>query len=83
MRYIDLKLLIVCLLVFWKVNQRSASLMKLGGHIMKLGLNCTRRDHKIIPKCLVFKSKGKLNCKYQVTATITPTKLPFKFDLKF
>ena len=51
---------------------------------MKLGLNCTKRlNNEIIPKCLVFKSKGKLNCKYQVTATIKPTKLPFKFDLKF
>ena len=51
---------------------------------MKLGLNCTKRDdNKIIQKCLVFKAKGKLNCKYQVTATITPTKLPFKFDWKF
>ena len=66
------------------MNQRSASLTKLGGHIMKLGLNCTKRDNnETIPKCLVFKSKGKLNCKYQVTITIKPTKLPFKFDLKF
>ena len=65
------------------MNQRSAGLTKFGGHIMKLGLNCTRRDNEIIPKCLVFKSKGKLNCKYQVTATIKPTKLPFKLDLKF
>ena len=66
------------------MNQRSASLMKLGGHVMKLGLNCTRRgSNEIIPECLVFKSKGKLNCKYQVTEIITPTELPFKFDLKF
>ena len=67
------------------MNQRSDSLTKLGGHIMKLGLNCTKRekDKGIDTKCLVFKSKGKLNCKYQVTATINPSKLPFKFDLKF
>ena len=51
---------------------------------MKLGLNCTKRgNNEIIPKCLVFKSKGKLNCTYQVTATIKQTKFPFKFDLKF
>ena len=51
---------------------------------MKLGLNCTKRDTKeIIQTCLIFKSKGKLNCEYQVTAIITPTKFPFKFDWKF
>ncbi|XP_015748002.1 PREDICTED: uncharacterized protein LOC107327768 isoform X9 [Acropora digitifera] len=59
-----------------KVNQRSASLTKLGGHIMKLGLNCTRRDNnQIIRKCLVFKSKGKLNftlCNYTATTTTSP-----------
>jgi len=58
-----------------KVNQRSASLTKLGGHIMKLDLNCTRRDNEIDPKCLVFKSKGKLNftlCNYTVTTTTSP-----------
>ena len=66
------------------MNQRSASLTKLSGHIMKLGLNCTKRgSNEIIPECLIFKSKGKLNCKYQLTETIKPTKLPFKFDWKF
>ena len=50
---------------------------------MKLGLNCTKRENnQIIRKCLVFKAKGKLNCKYQVTATISPAKFPLKFDFK-
>ena len=49
---------------------------------MKLGLNCTKRgNNEIIPKCLVFKAKGKLNCKYQVIATISPTLKNFKFQM--
>ncbi|XP_067024804.1 uncharacterized protein [Acropora muricata] len=59
-----------------KLNQRSASLTKLGGHIMKLGLNCTKKENnEIILKWLLFKSKGKLNftlCNYTVTTTTSP-----------
>lgn len=58
-----------------KVNQRSASLTKLGGHVLKLGLNCIQRNNEIIPKCLVFKAKGELNftlCNYTVTTTTSP-----------
>ncbi|XP_067024811.1 uncharacterized protein [Acropora muricata] len=59
-----------------KLNQRSAGLTKLGGHIMKLGLNCTKRvNNEIIPNCLLFKAKGKLNftlCNYTMTTTTSP-----------
>ena len=36
---------------------------------MKLGLNCKRKDNTTMEKCLVFKSKGELNCKYCETVT--------------
>ncbi|XP_068758891.1 uncharacterized protein [Montipora capricornis] len=57
-----------------KVNKRSAVLASLGGHVMKLGLTCKRKDNTPIEKCLVFKSKGELNftlCNY--TATPSPS----------
>lgn len=57
-----------------KVNKQSAVLASLGGHVMKLGLNCKRKDNTTIKKCLVFKSKGELNftlCNY--TATPSPS----------
>ena len=47
--------------------QQSPNLTMFKGYVMKLGLNCTKRgpENTTEDKCLLFKVKGNVQCKYK------------------